>query len=120
MLLLLLFGISNGVSAALRYAPAYLSDRAIAHWPALEFGSNLVAVLMDAAIAPLFAIVHAVLYIQARQAGGETLDEIVDQPFVEQDLPRTRWQLRMQSSEIRRQTGVVRRQTSDATQPADR
>ena len=58
--------------------------------------------------------------IQARQAGGETLDEIVDQPFVEQDLPRTRWQLRMQSSEIRRQTGVVRRQTSDATQPADR
>jgi hypothetical protein len=107
LLLLLLFAISNGLSAALRYAPAMLSNRALAHWPALEFGSNLVAVLFDAAIAPIFAIVHAVLYIKARQAGGETLDEIVDLPFVEQELPRTRWQLRMQSSEIRRQTAEV-------------
>jgi hypothetical protein len=45
-------------------------------------------------IVPLIASLTALLYLKARQAGGETLREVMSQ-FEEEDTPRTRWQMRM-------------------------
>jgi uncharacterized membrane protein len=45
-------------------------------------------------IVPLIATLTALLYLKTRQAGGETLTEMLGQ-FESEDVPRTRWQLRM-------------------------
>ncbi len=45
-------------------------------------------------IIPLIATLTALLYLKTRQAGGETLSEMLSE-FESEDVPRTRWQLRM-------------------------
>jgi serine/threonine protein kinase len=45
-------------------------------------------------IIPLIATLTALLYLKTRQAGGETLSEMLSE-FEAEDVPRTRWQLRM-------------------------
>jgi serine/threonine protein kinase len=45
-------------------------------------------------LASISAIVTALLYLKARQAGGEPLREVLGQ-LDEEDLPRNNWQLRM-------------------------
>jgi serine/threonine protein kinase len=45
-------------------------------------------------IIPLSATLTALLYLKTRQAGGETLSEMLSQ-FESEDVPRTRWQMRM-------------------------
>jgi serine/threonine protein kinase len=56
--------------------------------------SQLILAMFTAVIVPLFATLTALVYLKARQIGGETLREALSQ-FEEEDAPRTRWQMRM-------------------------
>jgi len=51
-------------------------------------------VMLNVMIVPLIATLLALLYLKARQIGGETLKEVLSQ-FEEEDAPRTKWQMRM-------------------------
>jgi serine/threonine protein kinase len=55
---------------------------------------GVMSALLNVFIVPLIASLTALLYLKARQAGGETLREAMSQ-FEEEDTPRTRWQMRM-------------------------
>jgi serine/threonine protein kinase len=56
--------------------------------------TSLMVVMLNAFIVPLIATLTALLYLKARQIGGETLKEALSQ-FEEEDTPRTKWQMRM-------------------------
>jgi len=56
--------------------------------------TSIVVVMLNAIIVPLIATLTALLYLKARQIGGETLKEALSQ-FEEEDTPRTKWQMRM-------------------------
>jgi serine/threonine protein kinase len=56
--------------------------------------ATLGARAMGVLIIPLIATLTALLYLKTRQAGGETLTEMLSQ-FESEDIPRTRWQMRM-------------------------
>jgi serine/threonine protein kinase len=56
--------------------------------------TSIVVTMLNAVIVPLIATMIALLYLKARQIGGETLREALSQ-FEEEDTPRTRWQMRM-------------------------
>jgi hypothetical protein len=56
--------------------------------------ANLVGRVLGVFIIPLIATLTALLYLKTRQAGGETLSEMLSE-FESEDVPRTRWQLRM-------------------------
>jgi len=56
--------------------------------------TSLVVVMLNVIIVPLIATLTALLYLKARQIGGETLREALSQ-FEEEDTPRTKWQMRM-------------------------
>jgi hypothetical protein len=36
------------------------------------------------------------LYLKLRQSGGESIDEMLNEQYVQQEIPKTRWQTRMQ------------------------
>jgi hypothetical protein len=44
---------------------------------------------------PVEAIAYAVVYLKLRQMGGESMDELLGEQIVEQEIPRTRWMQRM-------------------------
>src|SRR5262249_31177354 len=54
----------------------------------------IISVALNVFLAPLIAVLSALLYLKARQAGGETLREALGE-FEEEDIPKTRWQRRM-------------------------
>jgi serine/threonine protein kinase len=54
----------------------------------------LFTVILNTIVVPLIATIMALLYLKARQIGGETLREVLSQ-FEEEDTPRTKWQMRM-------------------------
>ncbi|MFY9554247.1 MAG: serine/threonine-protein kinase [Blastocatellia bacterium] len=56
--------------------------------------TSIIVVMLNALIVPLIATMTALLYLKARQIGGETLREALSQ-FEEEDTPRTKWQMRM-------------------------
>ena len=56
--------------------------------------TSIVVVVLHSVIVPLIATMTALLYLKARQIGGETLKEVLSQ-FEEEDTPRTKWQMRM-------------------------
>ncbi|MCI0486546.1 MAG: serine/threonine protein kinase, partial [Blastocatellia bacterium] len=56
--------------------------------------SELIRIGMNFFLVPLYSIVTSLLYMKARQAGGETLIEALGQ-FEEEDTAKTKWQLRM-------------------------
>ena len=56
--------------------------------------TSLIVAILNAVIVPLIATLSALVYLKARQIGGETLREALSQ-FEEEDAPRTRWQMRM-------------------------
>jgi hypothetical protein len=56
--------------------------------------TSIIVVVLNAIIVPLIATLTALLYLKARQIGGETLREALSQ-FEEEDTPRTKWQMRM-------------------------
>ena len=56
--------------------------------------TSIIVVMLNAIIVPLIATLTALLYLKARQIGGETLKEALSQ-FEEEDTPRTKWQMRM-------------------------
>src|SRR5262249_55182327 len=56
--------------------------------------SPLLSILVTVLTAPFTAVLNASLYLKARQAGGETLREALGR-FEEEDVPKTRWQMRM-------------------------
>jgi serine/threonine protein kinase len=61
------------------------------------FGANLLgslAVLSNVLLMPLIAINMTLLYLNTRQAGGETIKETLAQ-FDEEEAPRRKWQMRM-------------------------
>jgi len=54
----------------------------------------LFTVILNTMVVPLIATMMALVYLKARQIGGETLREVLSQ-FEEEDTPRTKWQVRM-------------------------
>jgi len=54
----------------------------------------IIVAMLSAIIVPLIATLTALLYLKARQIGGETMKEVLSQ-FEEEDAPRTKWQMRM-------------------------
>ncbi|MCA1628963.1 MAG: protein kinase [Acidobacteria bacterium] len=50
--------------------------------------------LLNIFVAPILSITSALLYVQTRRAGGETLRDVTER-FEEEDAPRSRWQQRM-------------------------
>jgi serine/threonine protein kinase len=54
----------------------------------------IIVAMLSAVIVPLIATLTALLYLKARQIGGETMREVLSQ-FEEEDAPRTKWQMRM-------------------------
>jgi hypothetical protein len=50
--------------------------------------------LLNIFIAPILSITSALLYLQTRRAGGETLRDVTER-FEEEDAPRSLWQQRM-------------------------
>jgi hypothetical protein len=54
----------------------------------------LFTVILNTMVVPLIATMMALVYLKARQIGGETLREVLSQ-FEEEDTPRTKWQMRM-------------------------
>jgi len=64
---------------------------------------NLYQLLM-VLITPLTAIMLALLYLKTRQAGGEGIQESIEQ-FTAQDMPTTKWQSKM-SSKLRNPSGI--------------
>jgi serine/threonine protein kinase len=56
--------------------------------------TSIIAATLNAVILPLIATMTALLYLKTRQIGGETLKEVLSQ-FEEEDVPRTKWQMRM-------------------------
>jgi hypothetical protein len=56
--------------------------------------TQITIVMLNVMIVPLIATLMALLYLKARQIGGETLKEVLSQ-FEEEDAPRTKWQMRM-------------------------
>lgn len=56
--------------------------------------TSIIVAMLNAVIVPLIATLTALLYLKARQIGGETLKEVLSQ-FEDEDIPRTKWQMRM-------------------------
>lgn len=56
--------------------------------------TTLFTVILNTIVVPLIATMMALVYLKARQIGGETLGEVLSQ-FEEEDTPRTKWQMRM-------------------------
>ena len=56
--------------------------------------TSIIVVTLNAVIVPFIATMTALLYLKTRQIGGETLKEALSQ-FEEEDVPRTKWQMRM-------------------------
>lgn len=56
--------------------------------------TSIIVTMFNALIVPLIATMSALLYLKTRQLGGETLREVLSQ-FEEEDVPRTKWQMRM-------------------------
>lgn len=56
--------------------------------------TSILVAMLNAVIVPLIATLTALLYLKARQIGGETLKEVLSQ-FEDEDIPRTKWQMRM-------------------------
>jgi serine/threonine protein kinase len=56
--------------------------------------TSIIVAMLNAVIVPLIATLTALLYLKARQIGGETMREVLSQ-FEEEDAARTKWQMRM-------------------------
>lgn len=56
--------------------------------------TQIIVAILNSVIVPLIATMTALLYLKTRQLGGETLKEALSQ-FEEEDVPRTKWQMRM-------------------------
>jgi hypothetical protein len=51
---------------------------------------------------PYIAVLTGLLYLKLRQTEGESIEEVLDQQFVDEELPRSRWQQRLSGSPTRR------------------
>lgn len=60
--------------------------------------SDLFATVMEALVSPLIGVAYAVLYLKLRQAGGETIDDLLHDENVRRELPKTKWMEQMQRS----------------------
>lgn len=56
---------------------------------------TMIARLASSAVVPVLA---AVLYLKLRQAGGESIEEVLNSQFVTEEPPRARWQRRLDIS----------------------
>lgn len=84
--------LSGGVAAVLG---AGLKIAKVSNAPMLTGRiTSIIAVTLNAVIVPFIATMTALLYLKTRQIGGETLKEALSQ-FEEEDVPRTKWQMRM-------------------------
>ncbi len=80
--------VGAGLSAALKLSK-------VEHAPLLSARiTSVIVVILNTVIVPLIATLTALLYLKTRQIGGETLKEAISQ-FEEEDVPRTKWQMRM-------------------------
>jgi Serine/threonine protein kinase len=68
----------------------------------LEFGPHLLStlsILSNLLTVPLITIIAVLLYLKARQAGGETIKEMLAQ-FEEEETPRRKWQMRIRERRL--------------------
>lgn len=80
--------VAGGLSAGLKLAK-------VGNAPMLAARiTSIIVTILNAVIVPLIATMTALLYLKTRQLGGETLKEALSQ-FEEEDVPRTKWQMRM-------------------------
>ncbi|MFN2596333.1 MAG: serine/threonine-protein kinase [Pyrinomonadaceae bacterium] len=70
--------------------------------------------LLNIFVSPILSITSALLYLQARRAGGETLGDVTEQ-FEREEAPRARWQQRMRE----RLSGYTPNSRSRVSQPSD-
>lgn len=61
---------------------------------------------LELLVVPIEAVAYAMIYLKLRQAGGESLDEMLDEQFVEQEIPKTKWMQRMQKRAASGVSGV--------------
>ena len=57
------------------------------------------SILSNLLTVPLITIIAVLLYLKTRQAGGETLKEILAQ-FEEEEAPRRKWQMRIRERRL--------------------
>ena len=79
-----IFALPVAFAFKLAKAPQVLSGRV----------TSIIVMMLNVLIVPFIATLTALLYLKARQIGGETLREALSQ-FEEEDTPRTKWQMRM-------------------------
>jgi hypothetical protein len=70
--------------------------------------------LLNIFISPILSITSALLYLQTRRAGGETLGDVTEQ-FEREEAPRAQWQRRMRE----RLSGYTPQSRSRIGQPSD-
>jgi serine/threonine protein kinase len=78
----------------------------------IDFSQNF-SQLLNIFVAPILSITSALLYLQTRRAGGETLRDVTER-FEEEDAPRSRWQQRMRE----RLSGYTPQSRSRLARPA--
>jgi hypothetical protein len=54
------------------------------------------ATVTELLVSPVVSIAYAMLYLKLRQAGGESVDDALDEQYVKQDVHRTSWMRRME------------------------
>ena len=73
-------------------------------------GRSALFQLLNILVTPLTAIMTALLYLKARQSGGESLQDAVEQ-FDALEITRSRWQARMRSRALSRSAAPQGRET---------
>jgi serine/threonine protein kinase len=64
---------------------------------------------------PFVSVLTGLLYLKVRQAEGESIEEVLNQQFVDEELPRSGWQKRLTSKSLIRSTPSSRAE-AEATQ----
>jgi len=75
-------------------------------------GNSALFQLLNILVTPLTAIRTALLYLKARQSGGESLQDAVEQ-FDALEISRSRWQSRMRSRSLSRSAALYGKETKD-------
>lgn len=73
-------------------------------------GKSALFQLLNILVTPLTAIRTALMYLKARQSGGESLQDTVEQ-FDALEIPRSRWQARMRSQLLSRGASLPGRES---------
>jgi hypothetical protein len=74
---------------------SYVFVALVPEWMANKIAVVSVATVCELVISPIESVAYAMLYLKLRQAGGESLDEMIKEQLVQQDISKARWMQRM-------------------------